>query len=197
MGVANSCASVSSGATVIHTTVGGLGERAGNTPLEATAMALHTLYNVPTGLDTAKLKALNSLVMGFAGVPVPPQKAIVGDRLFQIESGMVAGWFGNVRDTDLTEVFPYRPELVGQHAAEAVLGKGSGPDSVVMAAAELGHADLTKEEIEDLLLAVKMESLGLRRLLTGEEFASLLGSRRRPSAVPAAGQPSAVPAAGQ
>jgi isopropylmalate/homocitrate/citramalate synthase len=186
MGVANSCISVSSGASVVHTTVGGLGERAGNTPLEATAMALLTLYDVPTGLDTTKLKKLNELVMGFAGLPVSPQKAVVGDRLFQIESGMVAGWFGNVRDTDVTEVFPYDPKLVGQHAPEVVLGKGSGPDSVAMAAAGLGYQDLTASEQAALLLAVKMESLGLRRLLTRQEFAHLLasvvGSRAAPQA---------------
>jgi isopropylmalate/homocitrate/citramalate synthase len=176
MGVANSCMAVSSGATVIHTTVGGLGERAGNTPLESTAMALLTLYNVPTGLDTTKLKRLNSLVMGFAGVPVPPQRAVVGDRLFQIESGMVAGWYRNVRDTDVTEVFPYDPKLVGQSDAQVVLGKGSGPDSILMAVAELGGPELTAEELNDLLLRVKLESLGLRRLLTLEEFAGLMKS---------------------
>jgi isopropylmalate/homocitrate/citramalate synthase len=181
MGVANSCMSVASGATVIHTTVGGLGERAGNTPLEATAMALQTLYNVPTGLDTTKLKELNNLVMSFAGVAVPDQKAIVGDRIFQIESGMVAGWFGNVRDQDLTEVFPYDPKMVGQHTPEVVLGKGSGPDSIVMAAADLGYTDLSGTEITDLLLAVKMESLGLRRLLTQDEFAGLLTAVRASS----------------
>lgn len=186
MGVANSCMSVAAGATVVHTTVGGLGERAGNTPLEDTAMALHTLYDVPTGLDTTKLKALNDLVMGFAGVPVPSQKAIVGDGIFQIESGMVAGWYGNVRDTDVTEVFPYHPKLVGQQAPQVVLGKGSGPDSITMAAAELGHHDLDGEEITELLLAVKMESLGLRRPLMQDEFAGLLGSVRSARSTPAA-----------
>jgi len=174
MGVANSMMSVAAGARVIHTTVGGLGERAGNTPLEDAAMALKTLYDVPTGLDTTKLKQLNQLVMGFAGVPVPSQKAVVGNGIFQIESGMVAGWYGNVRDTDLTEVFPYLPGLVGQPDAGVVLGKGSGPDSIVMAAAELGRTDLREEEVTDLVLAVKTESLGLRRSLTLPEFEQLL-----------------------
>jgi isopropylmalate/homocitrate/citramalate synthase len=178
MGVANSCMSVTAGASVVHTTVGGLGERAGNTPLEATAMALETLYNVPTGLDTTKLKKLNDLVMGFAGVAVPDQKAVVGKRIFQIESGMVAGWFGNTRDSDLTEVFPYLPSMVGQSPAEYVLGKGSGPDSIVMAAADVGVTDLSGPEITQLLMIVKMESLGLRRLLTLDEFADLLSSMR-------------------
>ena len=57
---------------------------------------------------------------------------------------------------------------------EVVLGKGSGPDSVVMAAAELGVRDLSSEEVTALLSAVKLESLGLRRLLTTYEFAALL-----------------------
>jgi isopropylmalate/homocitrate/citramalate synthase len=174
MGVANSCMAVAAGATVVHTTVGGLGERAGNTPLEDIAMALLTMYGVPTGLDTTKLKKLNDLVMRFAGVPVPSQRAIVGDGIFQIESGMVAGWYGNVRDSDVTEVFPYHPDLVGQRQPKVVLGKGSGPDSVVMAAAALGVHDLTSDQITKLLSAVKLESLGLRRLLTSEEFEGLL-----------------------
>jgi isopropylmalate/homocitrate/citramalate synthase len=132
------------------------------------------MYGVPTGLDTTKLKKLNDLVMRFAGVPVPSQRAIVGDGIFQIESGMVAGWYGNVRDSDVTEVFPYHPDLVGQRQPKVVLGKGSGPDSVVMAAAALGVHDLTSDQITKLLSAVKLESLGLRRLLTSEEFEGLL-----------------------
>lgn len=171
LGVANSCAAVAAGATVVHATVGGLGERAGNTPLEDVALALLTMYGVSAGLDTTKFSALNKLVMGFAGVSVPPQRGIVGSRLFQMESGMVAGWYENSRSTGLTEVFPYDPALVGRpDAPEVILGKGSGPDSIAMSAERVGVKDLSAIEVAELLRRVKVEALGLRRCLTLEEF---------------------------
>jgi hypothetical protein len=76
----------------------------------------------------------------------------------------------------VTEVFPYDPKLVGHRLPEVVLGKGSGPDSVRMAAEEPGYLNLTADELQAPLLAVKMESLGLRRLITKQEFKLILAS---------------------
>lgn len=173
LGVANTLAAVGSGASVVHTTVGGIGERAGNTPLEETALALETLYGIDSGIDTTQLKALHSLVYGFAGLDSPPSRPVVGDRLFDIESGMVAGWYSNVRDDDLTYVFPYHPRLVSGEPS-IVLGKGSGPDSIRMAAEEIYTNTLTNNQVGELVALVKTESIGLRRELTRAEFALLL-----------------------
>lgn len=62
---------VPEGAEVIHSTVGGIGERCGNAPLEETALALLTPYGINTGLHFGKLNELSSLVADLAGIPVP------------------------------------------------------------------------------------------------------------------------------
>ena len=67
-----------------------------------------------------------------SGHAVPLNRPVVGEALFQIESGIVATFFQNSGQEHLTELFPYHQELVGQPAPGTVLGKGSGIDSVKM-----------------------------------------------------------------
>ena len=122
LGVANTVLAVAAGASVVQTTIAGIGERAGNTPMEETVMALRTLYDVDCGLDLSKLKKLAQLVGDLSGVPQPANRPVTGDRLFAIESGIIATW---VKER----------QRVGQqktYGARIVLGKGSGLDSVLI-----------------------------------------------------------------
>ncbi|MGB5104913.1 MAG: hypothetical protein WBO04_16560, partial [Steroidobacteraceae bacterium] len=121
-----------------------------------------------------KLKELSDLVTGLAGVPVPPNRAVVGDLLFSVESGIISSWLMNCADEHLTEVFPYRPELVGQRPPRVVLGKGSGIDSVRLWLEELGVRATDDEQLA-LLQLVKRASLEKKALLTPEEFRDLAG----------------------
>src|ERR1700683_96691 len=122
MGVANTIMALAEGVEVIHSTVLGLGERAGNTPMEETVMALLTLYGIDIGLKYDKLYDLAALVKQLSGHSVPSNKPVVGDQLFQIESGIIASWFQNCGDQYATELFPYRWDVVGQAPAKVVLG---------------------------------------------------------------------------
>src|SRR5262249_45951108 len=130
LGVANTVAAVAQGVDTVQVSVTGVGERSGNVPLEDTGMALKLLYGVDSGIDTTKLYGLSKLVRELAGVPVAPNRGVVGDRIFNVESGIITTWVKNVGVEHLTEAFPYRPELVGHSGPEIVLGKGSGVDSV-------------------------------------------------------------------
>lgn len=177
LGVANSIIAASAGASVIHTTVGGLGERAGNAPLEETVMALLTLYGIDTGIRTEGLTQLSRLVMSLAKVDQPSNRPVTGTGLFNVESGIIATWVRNVRDGHLTEAFPYLPGLVGQSSPSLVLGKGSGVDSVADVLERLG-IKYSSEELVDVLSAVKAASLARKRLLTDEEFVVILNSVR-------------------
>src|SRR3989337_2052184 len=85
MGVANTIMALAEGVEVMHTTVLGVGERAGNTPMEETAMALLTLYGVDTGLNYAKFFGLAHMVAELSQTPILPNRPVVGDQLFQIE----------------------------------------------------------------------------------------------------------------
>jgi isopropylmalate/homocitrate/citramalate synthase len=175
LGVANSLIAVATGATVIQTTVGGIGERAGNTPLEETVLALLTLYGRDVGIHTERLTPLHRLVMETTGVSQPSNRPVAGTQLFDVESGIIATWVRNVRDVDLVEAFPYAPSLVGQRGARLVLGKGSGLDSVAEWLERAG-LEATDDQAMEILQLVKRASLDKRGLLDEEEFDSIARS---------------------
>jgi isopropylmalate/homocitrate/citramalate synthase len=169
MGVANTIMALAEGVEVMHTTVLGIGERAGNVPMEETAMALLTMYGIDIGLDYGKLTKLAKLVQQRSGIAVPWNKPIVGDMLYNVESGIITSWLKNCGHSDATEVFPYRWEFVGQKPAEAVMGKGSGLDSVKVWLEE-AKMTATEDEVAKILAVVKTFSLDHKRLLTKAEF---------------------------
>lgn len=175
MGVANTVMAVAEGVEVIHSTVLGIGERAGNTPMEETVMALLTLYGVDTGLKYEKLYGLARLVQKLSGHAVPSNKPVVGDLLYAIESGIIASWYQNCGYDNATELFPFRWDLVGQSAARVVMGKGSGIDSVKSALQRKG-IEFTEAEAMAVVAAVKEFSLRQKRLLSEHEFDEIVES---------------------
>ncbi len=184
LGVANTVTAVANGVGTVQVSVTGIGERAGNTPLEDTVMALKTMYGIESGIDFSKLYGLSKLVRELAGVPVPPNRGIVGDRLFHVESGIIATWVKNVGSEHLTEAFPFRPEMVGQSPPQIVLGKGSGLDSVMIWLDKLDFPPANEEQTMAILQEVKATSLRKKGLLTEEDFSKIAqgvlgaGSRR-------------------
>ncbi len=172
MGVANTMMALAEGIEVMHTTVLGIGERSGNTPMEEMVMALKAMYNIDVGIDTTKLTPLANLVQRLAGVQVPTNKAIVGSGLYQIESGIIASWFKNCGESNATELFPLRWSAVGQPPAEIVMGKGSGIDSVNMWLQDVGM-QVSEDDAMKILQAVKLHSLKSKKMLTRGEFRDL------------------------
>jgi isopropylmalate/homocitrate/citramalate synthase len=175
MGIANTIMAVAEGVEVIHSTVLGIGERAGNIPMEETVMGLLTLYGVDTGLKYDRLYSLAHLVEELSGHLVPKNRPVVGDLLFAIESGIIASWYQNCGDENATELFPFRWELVGQSPARVVMGKGSGIDSIKNRLQKKG-IDFTEEEAMSVVSAVKEFSLQHKRLLSDQEFDSIVES---------------------
>ena len=173
MGVANTVLAVAEGASVIQTTVSGLGERAGNAPMEETVLALLTMYGIDMGIKTEHFTGIARLVAELTGVQQPSNRPVTGERLYHVESGIIATWVKNAGD-QLTEPFPYRPELVGQQQPEIVLGKGSGLDSVAIWLDRHGIEDASTAEIEEVLREVKAKSLEKKGLLDDEEFLSIV-----------------------
>jgi len=174
LGVANVIAAVKAGAEVAHVTVNGIGERTGNASLEETVMALRCLYGVRTNVRSEKLKGLSDLVSELSRVPVPPQKPIVGDDIFTIESGIIAGWWKRLEKRGMPlEMYPFLPASVGQRDVEVVLGKKSGKDSVLYKAEKLG-LQIDESKVAELLSRVKRLALEKKRPLTDEEFTVLV-----------------------
>lgn len=133
LATANSLAAVRARASHINTTVNGLGERAGNAPLEEAVVALAQLYGLDTGIDSRRLHAISDLVAEASGRPVPPNKSIVGSSVFTHEAGIHV--HGLLRDRNTYQALD--PEGLGRnHAIQ--LGKHSGTASVTHVFGGLG-----------------------------------------------------------
>jgi len=173
LGVANTIQAVLNGVEVIHSTVGGIGERCGNAPLEETALALLTLYGIDVGINFNKLNELSKLVMDLAGIPVPPQRPFVSEKAYSIESGIVTNWYRNAFESNPTTVFPVRPQFVGHEMPQIVMGKKSGVDNILIWAERLGLS-LVEDKRLDIVMAVKRASHDLKRNLTAKEFTEIV-----------------------
>jgi len=175
LATAAAVAAVQAGATWVHGTVNGMGERAGNADLVEVALALEALYGIPTRLRLERARELARLVQELSGTPLAPWKAATGDNLFTRESGAVAAQFH-----DPPAIEPYASELVGAKRG-IVLGKKSGLDSIRIKAEELG-LEVSEEQLPALLEAVKQAGTKKRGLVTDAEFRRIV-SRKRPASV--------------
>lgn len=172
LAVANTISAVIEGAETVHVSVNGIGERTGNASLEQTVMALKFLYGTELNVKTHKLKKLSALVEEFSRVKLEPQHPVVGDRIFMIESGIVAGWWANVENEYPNEVFPFMPKLVGHSDVRIVVGKKSGRDSLAYKLKKLG-AEVNPDNLDNLLSVVKAKSMLVKRELTDSELKEL------------------------
>lgn len=170
LGSANTLMALAAGAEVAHTTVTALGERAGNTSYEDVALALLTMYGIDLGLNYEKIYPVSKLVRELAEVSIQPNRGIVGDMIFNIESGIISSWFKNCGKEIPVELFPIHWDLVGQNQAKVVLGKNSGIDSIWTWLEQAGFNNATPEEANEILLQVKAKAYEKKSLLTEDEF---------------------------
>ena len=125
LAAANSLAGIKAGARQVECTINGIGERAGNAPLEEIVMALKTradFYDCTTGIDTKCLYPISRFVASSTGFFVQKNKAIVGANAFAHESGIHQD--GMLKNRDTYEIM--KPETVGITQSQIVLGKHSG-----------------------------------------------------------------------
>jgi 2-isopropylmalate synthase len=137
MAVANSLAAVRAGARQVECTINGIGERAGNCSLEELVMALKTragLFGLTTGIDTRRLYPVSRLLSSVTGMPIPRNKAVVGENAFAHESGIHQ--HGMLKHHSTYEIM--RPEDVGLSRSNLVLGKHSGRHAFRERVRELG-----------------------------------------------------------
>jgi 2-isopropylmalate synthase len=137
MAVANSLAGVEGGARQIECTINGIGERAGNCSLEEIAMALKTresFFGVTTNINTTRLYPTSRLVSQITGMPIPRNKAIIGENAFAHESGIHQ--HGMLKNSSTYEIM--RPQDVGLSRTNLVLGKHSGRHAFRERVKELG-----------------------------------------------------------
>lgn len=167
LAVANSLAAFEAGAMAISTTVNGIGERAGNASLEEIIMNLRMLYGIEMPFKYEVLYELSRLVEKYTTMPVPKNKAIVGDNVFSHESGIHVS---AIRSEPLTYE-PYTPEFVGQKR-KIILGKHCGMSSIEYKLDELG---LSVSESEKEILILKIKEMAERGAKVGDkEFKNMV-----------------------
>ncbi len=149
MALANAVAGVNAGAKAVTTTVNGIGERAGNVPLEQFASLMKFVYGVDMGLDMSELTELSEMVADYSKVPLARNQPIVGENVFSHESGIhVAA----VLNCPLTyESIP--PEAVGNRR-RLMLGKHSGGTYIKKRLTDL-NIEATEEQVTRILQKVK------------------------------------------
>ncbi|MGY8683672.1 homocitrate synthase [Bradyrhizobium sp. UFLA05-153] len=153
LATANTLAAIKAGATHASVTVIGLGERAGNAPLEQIAVALKQLYGCDTGVVLPELKNVAAVVAAAAVRIVPLDKAIVGEHVFTHESGIhVDGLLKDQRSYQALD-----PRLLGR-SNRFVIGKHSGLAAITALLSEL-QLSVSAEESRAILARVRKHAV--------------------------------------
>ena len=196
LAVANCISAVKAGVSGIHVSVNGLGERAGNSPLEAVVTVLHDKMNVQTNIQEKAITDASRLVETFSGKRVQSNRPIVGDDVFTQTAGIHAD--GDKKANLYAN--PILPERFGRKRTYA-LGKLAGKASVQKNLENLG-IELSIEEEKKLLKRIKelgetkknitiedlpfliedMFGRGLKSLLKIEEAEIKTSLKKKPSA---------------
>ena len=172
MAVANSLSAAVAGARQIECTINGIGERAGNCSLEEVVMALATrsaYYGLTTGIQTTRLYPTSRLVSTITGMPVPRNKAVVGENAFAHESGIHQ--HGMLKHHSTYEIM--RPQDVGLSRTHLVLGKHSGRHALRERIRELGF-DLPESELARVFEEFKTLADKKKELFDGDIEALVL-----------------------
>ncbi len=137
MAVSNSLTALKAGARQVECTINGIGERAGNAALEEIVMALETrkdIFGLSSGVDTTQILRTSRMVSTFTGIPVQPNKAVVGSNAFAHESGIHQD--GMLKEKRTYEIMD--ASAVGAGDTNLVLGKHSGRHAFRKKLEELG-----------------------------------------------------------
>jgi 2-isopropylmalate synthase len=146
MATANALAGIRAGARQAEVTINGIGERAGNTSLEEVVMTLVTrraVFGLETGIDTTQISRMSRMVSNYTGIPVQPNKAIVGANAFSHEAGIHQD--GILKNQMTYEIM--RPETIGLSRSNLVLGKHSGRHALKVHLEEMGY-DLSTSDLD-------------------------------------------------
>ena len=153
LATANSLAGVVNGARQIEVTINGIGERAGNTSLEETVMALYTrqaVFGLDTNIVTNEIHRTSDMVSRYTGMVIQPNKAIVGANAFAHEAGIHQdGMLKNKRTYEIMDA-----STIGLNQSRLVLGKHSGRHALRRRLEQMGY-HFSDEELSDVFKRFK------------------------------------------
>jgi methanogen homocitrate synthase len=173
LAVGAAVAAVQGGASVLHTSMNGLGERAGNAPTEQVLAALKMLLGVETGARLDRLTAVSRLVEQITKVPLPANAPIVGRRIFQIETGVAVHSSRRLRAAGIMPTRTFVPGTVGQPDVKVLVGAGSGTASIRFALEDM-NLDLAESQVHELVAEVKREATIRKGLIDDESLRAIV-----------------------
>ncbi len=176
MATANSVAAIESGASCVDVTVLGIGERAGNAPLEEVAMSLGITTGFDIGIRTSRLTPICHRVAALVRESIPRRKPIVGRCVFEHESGIHV----RAMSRDERAYQPFCSEQVGGRPTRIVIGKHAGTTSIQQALAQSGIHLQDREQLSTILNAVRQRAERLGRSISQTELEQLCRTLRRP-----------------
>lgn len=171
LATSNTLAGLRAGARQAEVTINGIGERAGNTSLEEVVMALHTrpaLYGLSTGVETKQIARTSRMVSQYTGIPVQPNKAIVGANAFAHEAGIHQD--GMLKHQMTYEIM--EPETVGVSSSRLVMGKHSGRHALQVRLKELGY-NLNNDDLNQAFERFK-ELADKKKYITDADLEALM-----------------------
>ncbi len=171
LATANTLAGLRAGARQAEVTVNGIGERAGNSSLEEVVMALNTrkpVFGLSTNIETTHIARVSKLVSNYTGIPVQPNKAIVGANAFAHEAGIHQD--GMLKHNQTYEIMS--PEMVGVSQSRLVLGKHSGRHAFKKRMQDMGYK-LDEDAIDRLFERFK-NLADKKKIITDTDLEALL-----------------------
>ena len=181
LSVSNSLAAIEAGARQVEGCINGIGERAGNASLEEIIMSLHTRkdhFGVSSDVDTRQLYPTSRLVSRITGMPVQPNKSVVGENAFRHASGIHQD--GVLKERTTYELMD--PISIGWPGNELVLGKLSGRAGLRSRLEALGYV-LSKEDLDRVFEAFKVLA-DRKHEVTDRDLESLMAEEKRVAAEP-------------
>ena len=160
LATANALSGIEAGAAQAQVSVNSIGERAGNAAYEEFVMAVESVYQADTGIDTTRITELSKVVEEKSGIATPGNKPIVGANAFSHESGIHAA--GVIENSDTFEPGVMTPEMVGAQR-RLVMGKHTGTNSVRERLFEMGY-DPTETQVRSITRRVKDYGAEKRRV---------------------------------
>jgi 2-isopropylmalate synthase len=199
LATANTLEALKAGARQAEVSINGIGERAGNASFEEVVMAIQTrkdFFNFKTKIKTEHIDHLSKTIVSFTGMPVQPNKAIVGENAFAHEAGIHQD--GVIKHKMTYEIMT--PQSIGRKRSTLILGRHSGKHGLKERLRELGYvlrakdfenvyskfieiADKKKEVFDDDLIALIEEELNvLPETFTLDYFSVITGNNVIPTA---------------
>jgi isopropylmalate/homocitrate/citramalate synthase len=175
LAAANTLMALAHGASVAHTTILGVGERAGNAAFEEVALGLRILAGYDMGIALERLCDLSSYIAKAAALPITPNRPIVGAKIFEIEClENLLGYYKVPEETAVKYTFPFKWDVVGHPPMDFAVGAETTPELFQIILNVLGKKEISDAGQKKLLAEIHRTAIAEKRSIPRTELLTLL-----------------------